>query len=556
MPVITLYYDKIKKLIKGELSKKDLLDKIPYIGVTLEEATNDYVKIEYNPNRPDFSTIYGIARSLNGILGFERGSPNYVIKSGEVEIIVDESTQIVRPFIVGLVARGINLSDESIQEIISMQEDLHEGIGRRRRKMSIGIHNFDVLKPPIRYTTVSPEFKFIPLGENEEMSMREILEKTDVGREYGYIVSSFDKYPLIIDSLDHVLSFPPIINGELTRLTPETKNLFVEITATDLKADEDALAIIASTLSDMGAKIESVNIRIGNSIKITPDMSPQQIEVNRKLANDLLGLRLNDKEIVECLERSRISVSSKDGKFIASIPRYRVDILHQVDLVEEIAYGYGFDKLTPTLPAFKKAGRYHENLSLISSARDVMIGLGCIEVMNYHLISKKVLYEFTRRKAKKMIKVENPKSIEYEVLRDNIFPSLLMVLSKNLHEEYPQRIFEISKVFSNDLRASNGIREDYHIATAVSHSTANYTEVKSILSSLLLQAFNLSVDTIPTHHPSFSSGRVAKIVSAKQNLGVIGEINPLVLENFRLRNPVSIFEVNLSKVIDIIKQKA
>ncbi|MEM3530980.1 MAG: hypothetical protein QXD42_04205, partial [Nitrososphaerales archaeon] len=165
MPVITLYYDKLKSLIKGELSEKDLLDKIPYIGVTLEEATDEYVKIEYNPNRPDFSTIYGIVRSLNGILGFEKGAPNYVIKSGEVEIIVDESTQIIRPFIVGLVARGINLNDESIQEIISMQEDLHEGIGRRRRKMSIGIHNFDVLKPPIRYTTVSPEFKFIPLGE-------------------------------------------------------------------------------------------------------------------------------------------------------------------------------------------------------------------------------------------------------------------------------------------------------------------------------------------------------------------------------------------------------
>ncbi|MEM3383349.1 MAG: phenylalanine--tRNA ligase subunit beta [Nitrososphaerales archaeon] len=554
MPVITLYYDKLKSLIKGELSEKDLLDKIPYIGVTLEEATDEYVKIEYNPNRPDFSTIYGIVRSLNGILGFEKGAPNYVIKSGEVEIIVDESTQIIRPFIVGLVARGINLNDESIQEIISMQEDLHEGIGRRRRKMSIGIHNFDVLKPPIRYTTVSPEFKFIPLGEENEMSMKEILEKTEVGREYGYIVSSFDKYPLIIDSLNHVLSFPPIINGELTRLTPETKNLFVEITATNLKADEDALSIIASALSDMGAKIESVKIRIGNSIKITPDMSHQQIEVNRKLANDLLGLRLDDKEIIECLERSRISVLSKDGKLIALIPRYRVDILHQVDLVEEIAYGYGFDKLTPTLPSSKKTGKYNENLLLIRSARDVMIGLGFIEVMNYHLISQKALYDFTRRKAKKMIKVENPKSIEYEFLRDNIFPSLLIVLSKNLHEEYPQKIFEISKVFYSDLRAPNGIREDYHLATAVSHSTANYTEVKSILSSLFLQAFNLSVDTIPTYHPSFSSGRVAKIVSMKQNIGMIGEIHPLVLENFRLRNPVSVFEINLSRVIDIVKQ--
>lgn len=555
MPVITLRYDKLKSLIKGEISTKDLVDKIPYLGVTLEEATDEYVKVEYNPNRPDFSTGYGIARSLNGILGFERGAPSYVINKGEVEIIVDESTQPVRPFVVSLVSKGITLSDESIEEIISMQEDLHEGIGRHRRKMSIGIHNFDVLKPPIKYTTVPPEFKFIPLGQKEEMSMKEILSETDVGREYGRIVSGFNKYPLLMDDLGNVLSFPPIINGELTRLTPETRNLLIEITATDLKAAEDALAIMVATFSDMNAQIESVKVRLGNSIRITPDMNLQQMEVSGKPANDLLGLKLNDQEISECLERSRISVALKDGRLMASIPRYRVDIMHQVDLVEEIAYGYGFERLTPTLPVFKKAGKYDENLSLIGLARNIMLGLGFIEVMNYNLISQKFLYEFTNRKPKTMVKVENPKSIEYEILRDDLFPSLLMVLSKNLHEEYPQRIFEISKVFSKDLRAPTGIREDYHLATAISYSVANYTEAKSILSALFSQAFNLSINTIPTHNPSFTSGRVAKIISAKRKLGIIGEISPLVLENFRLRNPVSVFEIDLSKVIDIVKQK-
>ncbi|MGQ9469721.1 MAG: phenylalanine--tRNA ligase subunit beta [Nitrososphaerales archaeon] len=556
MPVITLYYDKLKSLIKREISTKDLVDKIPYLGVTLEEVTDEYVKIEYNPNRPDFSTSYGIARSLNGILGFERGAPSYAINKGEVEIIIDESTQLIRPFVVSLVSREINLSDELIEEIIAMQEDLHEGIGRHRRKMSIGIHNLDVLKPPIKYTTVSQEFKFVPLGEKKEMSIKEILNETEVGREYGKIVSGFKNYPLLMDNLGNVLSLPPIINGELTRLTPETKNLFIEITATDLKASEDALAIISATLKDIGAKIESVKIRFGDSIRITPDMNPQQMEVDRKMAKDLLGLKLNDKEISECLERSRISLASKDGKLIALIPRYRVDILHQVDLVEEIAYGYGFEKITPTLPVFKKAGKQDENLLLIGLVRNAMIGLGFIEVMNYNLISQKALYEFTKRKPKLMIKVENPKSIEHEILRDDLFPSLLMVLSKNLHEEYPQRIFEISRVFSKDSRTPTGIREVYHLATAISHSTASYTEVKSIISSLLSQTFNLSIDTIPTYHPSFTSGRVAKIISAKRKLGIIGEIDPSVLENFRLRNPVSIFEVDLSKVIEIIKQKA
>ncbi|MGQ9719067.1 MAG: phenylalanine--tRNA ligase subunit beta [Nitrososphaerales archaeon] len=555
MPVITLRYDRLKSLIEGKLSTKELVDRIPYLGVTLEEATDEFIKIEYNPNRPDFSTSYGIARHMNGFLGFERGAPSYAIEKGKVEIIVDESTRSVRPFVVGLIGKGINLTDELIEEVISMQEDLHDGIGRHRRKMSIGIHNFDVLRPPIRYTTVPPDFGFVPLGQKEEMSMGEILNKTDVGREYGHIVSSFSSYPLLIDSLGSVLSFPPIINGELTRLTSATRNLLIEITAIDLLAAEDALAIMAATLHDAGAKIESVRVKSSSSIRTTPDMSLQPMQVNRKLTNNLLGLRLTDREVSECLEKSRISMASKDGKLIALIPRYRVDILHQVDLVEEIAYGYGFERLSPTLPTSRKPGRPDRNLSLIGLVRNSMIGFGYIELMNYSLTSQKVLYELTYRRPKALVRVENPKSIEYEVLRDVLFPSLLMTLSKNLHEEYPQRIFEVSKVFEKDMRAPNGIREVHHLAAAVSHSEANYTEAKSILSSLFLQTFNMNIDTIPTHHPSFTSGRVAKIKLAKRNIGVIGEISPLVLENFRLRNPISVFEVDLNKVILIAERK-
>ncbi|MCP8311657.1 MAG: phenylalanine--tRNA ligase subunit beta [Candidatus Methylarchaceae archaeon HK02M1] len=555
MPVIKLRYDTLKALIKGDVSTKELVDKIPYLGITLEEVVDEYMKVEYNPNRPDFSTSYGVARSLNGLLGFDKGAPSYSIDKGGVELVVDESTQEVRPFVVSLVGKGLILSDELIEEIISMQEDLHDGIGRHRRKMSIGIHNLDVLTPPITYTTVSSDFKFVPLGQKEEMKIEEILRETDVGKEYGHILYGFDRYPLLMDSFGNVLSFPPIINGELTKLRPSTRNLFIEITATDLGTADDALAVLAATLNDSGAQLESVKVSRGNSIRITPDMSFQKMKIDVKLANDLLGLKLTDQEVSESLEKSRISVISEDGRLIALIPRYRVDILHQVDLVEEIAYGYGFEKLTPTLCTSKKAGKPDETHYLIGLAREVMTGLGYIEVKNYNLVSRRALYEFTNRKPRAIVKVENPKSIECELLRDVLFPSLLMVLSRNLHEEYPQRIFEISKVFNRDARASTGVKEVYHIATAISHSTANYTEAKSSLGSLLLQAFNLKIDTIPTRHPSFIQGRVAMIKLAKYNLGIIGEIAPSVLENFKLRNPVSVSEVDLSKIVHIVKQK-
>jgi phenylalanyl-tRNA synthetase beta chain len=548
MPVITLYFEKIFSLLKGKCSSQDLVEKIPYLGLTLEKVTKDYIKLEYNPNRPDYSTSFGIARGLNGLMGFELGEPTYRMSKGNVKIIVDNSTKEVRPIVVGLVAKNLKMDDEIIEEIISMQEDLHDGIGRNRRKVSIGIHNLDAVKPPIIYTTKKPIFKFIPLGEKNPMSMTDILKKMDVGKEYGYIVSQFDRFPILLDSLDNIISFPPIINGKLTRLTPSTMNIFIDVTATNQKAAEDVLAIITTALYDAGAKIETVEISTAERLMMTPNLESHKMEVDLNLANKMLGLSFTEEEIFNFLRKSRISRYEKKGKTIASIPRYRVDILHQVDLVEEIAYGFGFEKFTPKLPTSKNVGRLNKVLSFTDSIREIMIGLGFVEVMNYKLSSKKVLYDLIDREPKNIVRVENPKSIEFKFLRDIIFPSLLLVLSKNLHEEFPQRIFEISRVIKDVGKRSTKITEDFHLAAAIAHSSANYTEAKSNLVSLLSQSLNIDAKTIPSHHHTFIQGRVASI-ECKSKVGVVGEINPKVLEGFELRTPVSIFEINLSMLL-------
>ena len=521
------------------------IERLPYLGLDIEEKAQDYIRVEYNPNRPDFSTDYGIVRALKGLLGLEKGCPKYSVQKSDLVVKVDKSVEEVRPYIVSALIEGITLDDETIRQIIAMQEDLHHTIGRRRAKVSIGIHNFDVLKPPIIYTTEAPDFKFVPLGGAEPLSMSEILDKTPVGQKYGWIVAKHKRYPILIDSLGQVLSFPPIINGELTRVTSATRNLFIDITATDLKASEDALAILVTTLADAGGTLKSAEVRYPNLTLLTPNLSEMEMEVELKKVNRLLGLKLKSKEAVECLARSRIDAEYDGGKLTAKIPRYRVDIMHPVDLVEEVAIGYGLDKITPTLPPTKTVGRPHPELKRLSAIRDVCVGLGLTEVMNLSLTSEAALYTNLGRQAQEAIKVEEPKSSEHEYLRDMLIPSLLLNLATNIHEPYPQKLFELAKTFH---RRGSEIVEEYHLAVITSHSEANYTEAKSLLDAITQQTFGLRCETKPASNPLFIQGRCAEVKGGVLE-GMIGEIRPEVLQAFNLRMPAAALELNINQAI-------
>lgn len=540
MPVVTIYLDRFRRLLNVS-DVEPYVERLPYLGLDIEERAQDYVKVEYNPNRPDFSTDYGIVRALKGLLGLEKGCPKYAVHRSGLVVQVDPSVDKVRPYIVSALIEDIVLDDEAIRQIIAMQEDLHHTIGRRRAKVSIGIHNFDVLKPPIIYTTEAPEFRFIPLGGVEPLSMKEILEKTPVGQKYGWIVSRHPRYPILIDSLGQVLSFPPIINGEVTRLTPATRNLFIDVTATDLKAAEDALAILASTLSDAGGRVGAVEIRYSDRSIVTPSLAEWEMRVGLRSVNRLLGLNLDGEEAAECLARSRIDATYAKGWLKAKIPRYRIDLMHPVDLVEEVAIGYGLDRLTPTLPPSTSVGRPHPQLKKLSLIRDVCVGLGLTEVMNLSLTSEATLYTNLGREACSAVKVEEPKSSEHEYLRDMLLPTLLSNLSINIHEPYPQRLFEIAKTFH---RRGGEIVEEHHLAVATSHSEANYTEAKSLLDALLQQSFGFRCETKPSSNPLFIEGRCAEIRSSTLE-GVIGEVRPEVLQSFHLRTPVAAFELKI-----------
>src|SRR5215467_9702457 len=273
MPVVAFTFERMNKFFPGR-RLDDILQMLPFIGVDIEGIDNDSaIRIEYNPNRPDFSSDYGIARAVKGLLEIETGIPEFKLsgKSG-CSIKVDISTKQVRPFIVSLVAKNGKLDEESIKQVIAMQEDLQNVIGRGRIKASIGIHNLDSIRFPVTYKTVEEDFAFVPLGDSEGHSIKHILKESDLGHRYGYILKKSNTYPIILDAENNVLSFPPIINSNLTKIDTSTKNLFIEVTANNLKAADDVLSVLAMALYDSGFKIETVSIDSSEGRIETPKM--------------------------------------------------------------------------------------------------------------------------------------------------------------------------------------------------------------------------------------------------------------------------------------------
>src|SRR5579885_442495 len=542
MPVVTLYFDRIQKILGKKISKEKITSTLPFIGLDIEEEASDHINVEYSPNRPDYSTDYGIITGLQGLLGIKLGMQQLHIKVGKDMIKADSSVSKIRPYVTAIEAKNGTLDDESIRQIITMQEDLHNGIGRRRKKASIGIHDLDKIKFPLYYKSIGTDHRFIPLDSDVEMTVTEILEKTETGIKYGNILHG-QKVPVIMDSTGKTISLPPITNAKFTEIKSTTKNILVEVTATDKNSAEDILAVIANTLQTAGFQIYSV--RISGANNSTLKLKPRDLLLGSEIVNQTLGLELSNSVIIKSLRKSRLDAKMKGRKIVCTIPRYRTDIFGSMDLVEEVALGYGIQNLTPTIPESVSVGERHNVTKKLEAIRLLMNGLGYTEVMNFELISKEILYEKTGRDYSKMISVLDSKSQEHAILRDILLSGLMDVLSRNIHESYPQRIFEIGTVYEKDLP----LKEEIHLSCVSAHNGAGFTEIKLVLQSLLKTGFNLECKTIASKDSIFADGRIASVVVNGKQAGIVGEINPEVIENFKLRIPIAGFELNLTGLI-------
>ena len=530
MTVVTFDYEDMISLLGTKISKEDLIKKVPMIGASLERVAGNEISVEIFPDRADMLSVEGIARAMRNFLGIEKGLKKYKIVKPKIEIYVDGSVEQVRPFIYGCVIRNIEFNDKSIASLMDLQEKLHFSIGKERKKMAIGVHDFDKVKPPFTYKGVKPEeIKFIPLASNEEMNLNEILEKHEKGKAYAHLLKEKKRYPIIVDKNENVLSFPPIINGQLTAVTEETKNIFIDVTGIEEKAVGHALNIIATSLAERGGAMEQVKI-VGRKEKKTPDLTPYYTEVELSYIKKIIGI---DVDVKECLEKMGHSVEVGGNVAKVNSPAWRVDILHPIDIVEDIAIGYGYDLIPDSLPKEITFGESFDYRKI----HETMIGLGFNEVLTLTLSSKKKEFDDMNIKGK-AIEIENPISMNHSIIRYSIIPSLLEILSHNKHNDLPQQIYEFGDVIQK-------MKQKKILAGVKIDAKTNFTECKSIVEAIL-RNFGLKMDVEETKHGSFIDGRVASIIVDGRHIGYFGEINPSVITKFSLEYPVIAFEMDAS----------
>jgi len=542
MPVITLYWDELEKLVG--VDKKIILDRLPMLGCDIERIENDHIDVEFFPNRPDLYSIEGVARALRGFLGVEMGIKTYSVSKAEWKIIVEEDVIPIRPRIRGCVVKGIEMTDEVIRSLMEVQEDLHWTIGRNRRKMAIGVHDLDKFTFPLKYTAVDGSFSFIPLDGDKVMSVSEILRLHPKGRMYSFILEGYDKFPMIIDANGDAISFPPIINAEKTRVTEDTKNLFIDVTGFDENVDR-ALNIIVCMLSDRGGKIEEVKIVYPTKLEVSPNLSPKRIEIKKDEIFSLLGMKMSDDEIVNSLLKMRFGCKLIDDRIEVYIPPYRADIMHPWDVIEDIAIGYGYDKIKPEYPKTSTMGSTHRWNDLRELAREIMVGLGFLEVITFSLTNERVMYHYMRRRAKPWedyVPLMHPLTSEHTIVRTHILPKLLELLSHNKHYEMPQRIFEVGDVV---VSKKNRLR----LAACVTHAKANFSEIRSYIQAVMRE-FGLEWRVTESCDEAFIDGRRADVIVNGKRIGTFGEIHPEVLENFDLTMPVAGFEIDLTSIFN------
>lgn len=555
MPVINFTYEELFNQLGEELDKDELINILPMISSDVESYDQKEVKAEFFPNRPDNYSIEGIVRSLKGYLNLEKGMPKYNIKETDITMTVDEELKDIRPYVACCIIKGVEINDAELVNIMEFQEHLHWVIGRDRKKVAIGIHDYDQVDGPFYYKAGNPkETSFIPLEHTENLTLDEILEQNEKGERYSKLLENFDKYPLIVGN-DDIMSMPPIINSDLTKLTTETKNLFIDVTGTDLNAVTNSLNIIASNLAENGATIETITVKYPYHEDITyPQFEPKIIDVHTDTASKFIGMDLTAEKIVETLERTRFDAEIIDENTVkVTVPRYRIDILHEVDIIENIAIGYGFNDLPSELPNFATIANPDPKREFDKVIEQVMIGLKFTEIKSLMLTSEDQHYTKLRKDIEDdKITVAQPITQDRTMIRKSLINSLLEFLQDNKHEDLPQRIFEIGDVAYLDDTKEIKMVTVKKLAAALISSNANLTTIKSIVESFVLN-LGFEIELEDYDNPTFIQGRCAKFTTKAIDdkipftfTGYFGEIHPEVLTNFELEYPTVAFEVEFA----------
>ncbi|WP_414837985.1 phenylalanine--tRNA ligase subunit beta [Candidatus Nanosalina sp. VS9-1] len=534
------------ELVGESIDNQKMIEEGSMLGAHWHRIEGNVCEVETYPNRPDLLSVEGLARAYRGFFDIKTGREEYNVKKGDLKVEVDDSVENVRPHIGGAVVRGLELSKKKINGLIQLQEKMHETMGRRRDKLAIGLHDLSTVEAPFTYKAVEPEkVSFKPLEYDKHMQLGEILDEHEKGQKYAWILEYEDRYPIIEDSEGKVLSFPPIINNQLTEVDSETTDIFIDVTGKHRETVMKALNILTTALSERGGQIESVTVD-GEKM---PDLTPEEMALDIEYFKDISGLDLETEEIVKRLEMMKHEAKKKGDKIKVKIPAYRNDIIHQYDLIEEVVIAHRYDNIEPEVPDVDQMASVKPLQDFTDRIRDVMTGAGALEANTFYLSSKEKIFEMMEIEENEVAEVANASGEEQEVVRNWLLPSLFQTLHDNRHHSYPQTFFEVSDVV--ELENSNvGASNQKKLAYITIGNEKDYTDARAIL-QVLERDLGLEFDIQEKYRSCFKESRSAAVYFKDKRVGIIGEFSEQVIENWELSYPVSGLELDVEKVLEL-----
>ncbi len=516
------------------------------------------IRIDLLAARPDLFDIGGLARALKGYLGEVRGLPHYPVGAPTLRVHIDasvDSDDCRRPYIHCAVVEMPPLDDAMLATIMKMQENLHWGVGRDRKLASIGVYDLATLEGDIHYTTLHPDDEpFEALGmPGQTMSGRQILEEHPKGVAYAGLLDDCARYPVLRDSKGVVLSMPPIINSEPTKVRVGSTRLFVDVTGPSDAAVEASLAMMVTSMAELGGTITACTmVRPDGSTQVTPDLSPETREVDLTHAKQWLGLPLDEDSLTDCFERMRLDVKPLgEGRFAVTYPAFRGDIRHPVDLLEDLAIGFGYENIEPALVPTMTVGKPRPEEVVSGAARMVMFGLGFTEIMSLPMTTE--ADHFTKLRLdvpERYVRVANPKLKALTVVRSHLMGGVMNALHHNRRRPMPVRLFELDNCVrladGDEPTAQFGAAEERRLCFAEIGPEAGFAAVRSVLDALCFELGHEATYSA-TEHPTFVEGRVAAF-SAGPLEGVIGEVHPEALDAFGIDYPVGLVEIRVAAI--------
>ena len=563
MPKIETHENLFYSLCGKRYTDDELVEIFPVAKAELDGREGDKLKIELNDtNRPDLWSAAGVARALKTYESGKKYEYNFFSTKDEQKdsgnrLIIDDASALgIRDYSIAFAAKGCKVTEELLLTLIQSQEKLCSNFGRKRKTIALGIYGSDLITYPVHYCGADPDkTKFVPLGMDEELSLREICEKHPKGKDYGYIVSDKPLFPYLYDDKGETLSFPPVINSaRIGAVEVGDEALFIELSGPILDDLLLTASILSCDMADMGFEILPVKVKFAKETKYGTELTvpyyfqaPQSCDI--AYARKTLGEDLTEEECISALSRMGVDSTITDGVITVKVPEYRNDFLHAADVVEDIMIGHGLLNFAPVLSGEFTKGSLSPAEEYARKVKRLMVGLGFQEMMYNYLGSRKEYVDNMHISDEKVVFIANPMSENYEVVRPSVLPSLLESESVSGHAQYPHNIFEIGKVVYKDANDNSGTVTKNHLGFLSSDNQVGFNEAISFVNTLMYFLNKEYTLQSVENDGRFIPGRAAKVIVKGVEVGFFGEVHPQVLESWGCSMPAIMAEFDIDALL-------